>query len=288
MSIKQEPKIALITGATSGIGKEIALGLARAGFTLLIPCRNKQKGQTALEQLKNAGANSVELFIVDLSSQESIHLLAKEIHVRVPHLDLLINNAGSVFTQRRMSVDNIEMTLATNYLGPFLLTQLMIDLLKNSSNPRVINISSAAHTWGTIDLNDLLYESRKYQFLKVYAQSKLLLNIASFESARRLKNQGITINCIHPGAVKTNLGANNAQGTLSKLLEKTIKFFFISPKRAAKPILDLALSPKFSKVTGQYFSKDKAKRSLKIAYDLEFAQQVWEKSELLIKPKFGS
>ena len=282
MSSEKKPKITLVTGATSGIGKEIALGLAQSGSSIVIVCRSKEKGQSVLEELKRAGAYSVELFLADLSSQKAIHLLAKEIHERVTYLDLLINNAGAVFTQRCLSVDNIEMTLATNYLGPFLLTNLMIDLLKNSANPRVINISSAAHTWGNIDLNDLQYESRKYQFMRVYAQSKLLLNIASFEGARRLAEHGITINCIHPGAVKTNLGANNAHGVLSRLLEKTIKFFFISPQKAAKPILDLALSPKLSKITGNYFSKDKVKRASSLAYDLNLAKDLWSKTELLI------
>ena len=279
-------KTCLITGANSGIGKEIALSLASAGMHVIMVCRNPIKGKAALQEIKRiSGSTSVDLLIADLSSQTDIRLLAKTIHEQYPMINILINNAGIFLVKRTLSKDNIEMNLATNYLGPFLLTQLLLDLLKKNAPSRIINISSAAHKMASVDLADLQFEHRKYQFIKAYAQSKLLMNIASFELARRLEGTGVTVNCVHPGSVNTHLGTDNATNVILKMLDKMIKYFFITPKEAAKTPIYLATAEEIDKVTGKYFVKEKPVLASAASYDLDLAKKVWEISERLVNIK---
>lgn len=281
---QDEQKICLVTGANSGIGKEIAIELAVAGARVVMVCRNVERGQAALAEVKaRSGSQQVDLLIADLSSQTAIHALAKTIHERYDALHVLINNAGLVLTKKALSSDGIEMTLATNHLGPFLLTHLLIDLLQQSAPARIINISSAIHKWGRVDLDDLQYVRRKYHFMKAYAQSKLLLNMVSFELARRLAGSGVTVNCVHPGAVKTNLGSESAQSIWLKLLDKAIKFFFISPVNAAKPIIALALSAEFTDQTGQYFSKNQLAKASRASHDAELTKNVSQRTRELVE-----
>ncbi len=276
-------KICLVTGANSGIGKEIAIGLAKSGAHVIMVCRDLKKGQVALEEIKTtSGSKAIDLLIADLSSQIEIRSLAKVVHERYSRLDILINNAGLVLSKRKLSADGIEMTIATNHLGPFLLIRLLLNLLEKSSTSRIINVSSAAHKWARIDLSDLQYENRKYQFMKVYAQSKLLMNIITFELARRLDKTGVTINCIHPGAVKTSLGSENSHNVALKFIDKLIKFFFITPKQAAKNILDLAMSSEWENITGKYFVKGKPAPSSSASYDPLLAKKVWDISSKFV------
>jgi NAD(P)-dependent dehydrogenase (short-subunit alcohol dehydrogenase family) len=268
--------ICLVTGANSGLGKEIALALAKAGAHVIMVCRNAIKGELAFSEIKQkSGSTSVDLLIADLSSQNDIRALADTIHKRYTKLTILINNAGVVQTKKVLSVDGVEMTLATNHYGPFLLTQLLLDLLMQGAPARIINISSAIHKWAKIDLNDLQYSKRKYHFMKAYAQSKLLMNIYTYELARKLAGSGVTVNCVHPGAVKTGLGSANANGWLLKLIDKVIKFFFITPEKAAKSPVSLALSSEMNGVSGNYYARGKATQ---LVFDSEIAKKVWELS----------
>ncbi len=268
-------KICLVTGANSGVGKEISIGLAESGAHVIMVCRDFNKGQAALEEIKKvSGSQTIDLLIADLSSQESIQILSKQIYATYPRLDVLINNAGAVLYKKTLSSEGIEMTLATNYLGPLRLTLALQRLLEKSVPSRIINISSDIHKWAKLDLADLQYERRKYQFMKAYAQSKLLLNIITFDLANKFKDRGITVNAVHPGAVKTALGSDNAHSNILKLIDKLIKFFFLTPQKAAKPILDLALSPKLHDVTGKYFVKGKAVQPSLASCDLMLAERV--------------
>ena len=278
-----DQKICLVTGANSGIGKEIALELALSGAHVIMVCRDFARGSTAFEEIKAlSGSKSIDLLIADLSSQADIHLLVKAIYDRYPALHILINNAGLVLSKKILSVDGIEMTLATNYLGPFLLNNLLIDLLTKSQPSRIINVSSAIHKLAKLDLSDLQYDKRKYQFMKAYAQSKLLMNIMTFELSRRLTGTGITVNCVHPGAVKTSLGSSSAKSSIMKFIDKGIKFFFISPQQAAKTLVVLALSPEVENITGEYFVKGKTVPSSSITRDPVLATTVWEISDKLV------
>jgi NAD(P)-dependent dehydrogenase (short-subunit alcohol dehydrogenase family) len=271
-----DQKICLVTGANSGLGKEIAMGLAKSRAHVIMICRDFNKGQAALEEIKIAsGSQSVDLLITDLSSQKSIQLLSKTIYERYPKLNVLINNAGALFSKKIFSVDGIEMTLATNYLGPLRLTLALQSLLEKSVPSRIINISSDIHKWAKLDLAHLQYKDRKYQFIKAYAQSKLLMNIMTFDLARKLEGTGITVNCVHPGAVKTALGSNNAHSVLLKFIDKLVKFFFLTPKKAAKPILDLIMSPELENTTGKYFVKGRVVKPSPDSYDTTLAKKLW-------------
>jgi len=276
-------KICLVTGANSGIGKEMALALAITGAHVIMVCRNAEKSRVALEQIKAiSGSKSIDLLIADLSSHAEIRSLAKTIHDRYSMLHVVINNAGLVLYKKKLSTEGIELTLTTNHLGPFLLTNLLLDLLEKGAPSRIINVSSAIHKWGKIDLDDLQFERRKYHFMKAYAQSKLLMNIVTFELAQRLEGTGITVNCVHPGAVKTGLGSDKSHHMALKFVDRMIKFFFITPQEAAKTLLYLALSPEMKDISGKYFVKGKPVPSSPISYDPVFAKKVWEISEKLV------
>lgn len=280
--MKYASKICLITGATSGLGKEIALALALAGNHLILVCRNRDKGELVRQEILTKSNVPVDLMIADLSSQNDIRSLVTELQKNYVSIDILINNAALVSRKQLFSIDNIEMTLATNFLAPFLLTNSLLDMLRKSSSARIINISSAVHRWGKIDLNDLQYKKRKYQFMKAYAQSKLLLNIYSFELARRLKGSKITVNCVHPGAVKTNLGSDSADNMFLRLLDKLIKFFFITPAAAAITPVHLACSAEVNGISGKYFVKGKAVKASARSYNAELSKSVWLGAQKLV------
>ena len=200
-------RICIVTGANSGIGKETALGLARMGARVVMVCRNAEKGKAALEEIRReSGSSQVDLLIADMSSQASVRALGEQIRRKYPRLDVLVNNAGGAALARTLSADGIEMTLATNHLGPALLTLLLLDLLKASAPSRIVNVSSCeAQSPARLDMNDLQFERRKYSSVAAYRQSKLLMNTFTFELARRLAGTEVTANCLHPGAVATNI-----------------------------------------------------------------------------------
>ena len=276
-------KVCLVTGANSGVGKEIAMGLARLGAQLVMVCRDTVKGEAAQKEIVAlTGNDNIKLHIADLSSQQAVRALAGQIEAEYPKLHVLINNAGVVLTQKTLSIDAIEMTLATNYLGPFLLTNLLLDKLKSSAPARIINVSSMAYKFGGFNLNDLQFEKRKYSVIKSYGQSKILMNSFSFELARRLGGIGVTVNCLHPGAVKTNLGSNNASNVLLKLTDRVIKLFFISPKKAAETPLYLATSDEVRETSGKFYVKCKPRKSSHLTTDPALAQKIWNLSERLV------
>lgn len=277
-------KICVITGANSGIGKATALGLAKMGAQVVMVCRNADKGEAARQDIKTAsGSQSLDLLIADLSSQAAIHQLSAQLHQRYPAIHVLINNAGVIFTEKQLSVDGIEATLAINYLAPFLLTQLVLDLLFKGAPARIINISSKVYSKGPVDLSDLQFDAHPYHFFQAYAQSKLLLNAMSFELARRLQGKHVTVNCLHPGMVKTNLGHDNPHRFVLSLVGLIGKLFFLSPQAAAKSLLYLATSPVLTDVTGKYFEKGKQVPVTQQAEDPVFAKSLWERSEHLVK-----
>lgn len=270
-------KVCLVTGTTSGIGKITALELARMGARVLMVCRDQERGQAvAREIIAASGNDSVELLLADLSSQSSIRELAAQIHRRHDRLDVLVNNAGVVLPRRSVSVDGIEATFATNHLGYFLLTTLLLDLLTASAPARIVNVSSALHSRGKIDFNDLQGE-RSYTGGGAYNQSKLANVLFTYELARRLDGTGVTANCLHPGVVRTGLG-RNATGRF-KLLLTVVKPFLSSPEKGAETSVYLASSPEAEGVTGQYFVNKRTQRSSPESYDETVAHRLWQVSE---------
>jgi len=276
-------KICLITGANSGIGKATALGLALMGATVVMVCRDRVRGEEAQKEIKAQSSNdAVDLLLVDLSSQQSICQLAETFKQHYTRLDVLINNAGRFTLFRSETVDGFEMTFAVNHLAPFLLTNLLLDLLKASSPSRIINVGSNAHEEGYINMNDL-QSTKGYRAMRSYGQSKLALLLFSYELARRLEGTGVTVNCLHPGFVATNIGQSGAGPVLRAAARAILPHIGTTPEVGAKTSLYLASSPDIEHVTGKYFVKSTPKRSAAISYDEALQHQVWEVSAKLVK-----
>ena len=277
-------KICIVTGANSGIGKETALGLAQLSARVIMVCRNAEKGKAALEEIRReSGSSQVDLLIADMSSQASVRALAEQIQQKYPRLDVLVNNAGRAALARTLSADGIEMTLATNHLGAALLTLLLLDLLKASAPSRIVNVSSTeAQRPARLDTNDLQFERRKYSAVAAYRQSKLLMNAFTFELARRLAGTGVTANCLHPGAVATNIWNSDLLPPLiGKLIVAVVKPFMLNSKQGAAVSLYLATSPEVAQVSGEYFVKSKPAKSNPLSRDPKVMAEVWRYTETM-------
>jgi NAD(P)-dependent dehydrogenase (short-subunit alcohol dehydrogenase family) len=270
-------KTVLITGGTSGIGKATAVAMAAMGADVVITGRNAERGEAAVEEIKGHSTNaSVELILADLSVQSEVRRLAEIFLERHDRLDVLANNAGLVQSKRTETPDGIETTLAINHLAPFLLTNLLLDRLKESAPGYVITVSSEAQRWGSMDFGDL-QSKRKYRGFPVYGMTKLANIMFTYELADRLKGTGVTANCLHPGSVGTNFGQNN-RGPMA-LFFRTFKPFMRSPEQGADTLIWLASSPEVDGVSGKYFSDRKEIEAKEIAYDPDARRRLWEISE---------
>src|SRR5215203_399864 len=269
-------RVCLITGATSGIGKATAMGLANMGASVVMVGRDRSRGEAALAEIKEGSANaSVDLLLADLSSQEEVRWLADEFKEAHPRLDVLINNAGVIRSKRVASADGIEMTFAVNHLAHFLLTNLLLDLLKATAPSRIVNVSSGEQRNGTIDFDDLQGE-KGYKTAKAYGQSKLANVLFTYELARRLEGSGVSANCLHPGVVGTNLGSGvtGALGFTVRALRPLMK----SPEKGAQTSVYLASSPEVEGSSGEYFVKKAEARSSDVSHDKRLARRLWEVS----------
>lgn len=280
---RMQGKVCLITGANSGIGYQTALELARMGATVVMVCRNRAKGEAAQSEIKAKSGNAnIDLLLADLSSQQSIHQLAANFKQRYTQLHVLVNNAGLFSMQRKETVDGIEMTLAVNLLAPFLLTNLLLDVLKASAPARIVNVSSEAQAINFIDMNDL-QGVRKYGGWRAYGQSKLALVLFTYELARKLQGTGVTANCLHPGFVATNFAQSDMAAPLRALTQFVFSLLAISPERGAQTSLYLASSPDVEDITGKYFDKSIPKRSVARSYDESLQRALWKECAELTK-----
>src|ERR671920_1335888 len=246
-------KVCLITGATSGIGKATALGLANMGASVVMVGRDRGRGEAALAEIKEGSGNaSVDLMLADLSSQEQVRRLADEFKETYTRLDVLINNAGGFHSKRITTADGLETTFAVNHLAYFLLTNLLLDVLEASAPSRIVNVSSGDHSNGTIDFDDLQGE-KGYRGAKAYSQSKLAAVLFTYELARRLEGTGVSANCLHPGVVGTNLGSgvSGVFGFMVRAMTPLMK----SPEKGAETSIYLVSSPKVEGLSGRYFVK---------------------------------
>jgi retinol dehydrogenase 14 len=269
-------KTCLITGATSGIGKATTLSLARRGATTLMVSRNKRKGELVRgEIIANSGNKDVILYVADLTSQKSIRSLADEIKTQHSQIDVLVNNAGGIFDTRTETVDGIELTLALNHLASFLLTHLLMNELRTAPAARIVNLSSEAHRYGTMEFGDIGYE-RGYNPLKSYARSKLANILFNYELARRTADTNIIVNTLHPGAVRTNFGKELSG--MAGFVFKHLDIFMRSPEKGAETVIWLASSADVKGMSGKYFRDKKEIRSSKISYDEGVARQLWNVS----------
>jgi retinol dehydrogenase-14 len=269
-------KVCLITGATSGIGKATAMGLANMGASVVMVGRDRGRGEAALAEIKEGSGNaSVDLKLADLSSQEQIRRLAAEFKDAYSRLDVLINNAGVIRSRRTTTADGLETTFAVNHLASFLLTNLLLDALKASAPSRIVNVASGEQRNGTIDFDDLQGE-KEYKTAKAYGQSKLATVLFTYELARRLEGTGVSANCLHPGVVGTNLGSgvSGVFGFTVRALTPLMK----SPEKGAQTSIYLASSSEVEGLSGRYFVKKAEARSSDVSYDEGIAGRLWEAS----------
>lgn len=274
-------KLCLITGATSGIGKATAIELAKLGFNLILTGRSEEIGKNLSDSLIKKYKIKSEFIKCDISSLNDVRNLAGIVNSKYDHLNVLINNAGSRFSDYQKSVDGIELTFATNHLGHFLLTQLLFELLKKSSDARIINVSSSAHYGKQIDIDDLV-SPKEYNRSLVYGRSKLANVLFTYELARRNIFSNVSINAIDPGGVATNFAKNEGLFRWLKHISYYIaKRQLLTPKQGAETIVYLASSDNVKGITGRFFFEKKEKKSTEESYDLDKAKQLWQLSENL-------
>lgn len=281
MASNLQGKTVLISGATNGIGKQSALELAKMGAQVVIIGRNKTKTEESLREIQSGSGNKdVHALIADLSSMAEVRRVAADFRKSYSRLDVLLNNAGAVFASRQETVDGYEMTFALNHLSYFLLTNLLLDMVKASAPSRIVNVSSDAHTSAALNFDDL-QNKQSYGMggFRAYGQSKLMNIMFTYELARRLAGTGVTVNALHPGVVNTGFGRNN-KGLMS-IAMNVISLFTIKPEDGAKTSVYLASSPEVEGVTGKYFDKCKAKQSTAVSYDEAAQKRLWTVSEQL-------
>ncbi|HVC69053.1 MAG TPA: SDR family oxidoreductase [Acidimicrobiales bacterium] len=277
-------KTVVITGGNSGIGKETAVALARAGARTLITARDRARGEAAMADIKaRSGSELVELVVFDLGDLGSVRAGAADILARCLHLDVLVNNAGIILSDRRLTVDGFESTFAVNHLGPFLLTQLLLDRISASAQGRVVNVASTAHSAARRGLDfDDLQSARSYSGMRVYSHSKLANIYFTSELARRLEGTTVTANCLHPGTVATGYGRDEDTEGLLAFGLKVIRPLLMSPEQGARTSVYLSSSPEVAAVSGKYFIKSKQRRPSKVALDAAAARRLWDASEQLV------
>lgn len=265
-------KFCLITGANSGIGKATAIGLAKLNAHIVMLCRDKTRGEEAKSEIiTESGNESIDLLLADLASQQSIRQFVAELQMKYDKLHILINNAGVNPSKRYETVDGLEKTFAINTLAPFLLTNLLLPTIKNSIPARIINVASAVQS-KSINFENLQF-NKHFRSWKTYSQSKTALIIITYEFARRLNGSGVTVNCLHPGGVKTNI-IQDYKGII-KFFTKIIFSFAKNPEEGAKTSIYLASSPKVEKVSGKYFIDKKEAKSKDVTYNKSIAERLW-------------
>ncbi len=271
-------KVALVTGGTSGIGKATAMALAAMGADVVVVGRDRERGESAAAEIRDQTGARVDLALADLASRAGVRGLVDEFRRRYDRLDVLVNNAGLVQSTRTETPDGLETTFATNHLAPFLLTNLLLDMLKESAPSRVVTVSSEAERWGNIDFDDL-QSKKRYRGFPVYGMTKLANIMFTYELAERLEGTGVTATCMHPGAVNTRFGTNN-RGPMT-ILFRAFKPFMRTPEQGADTVIWLATSLDVEGVSGRYYADRKPIEPKKIANDPEARRRLWEESERL-------
>ena len=258
----------LVTGATDGLGKRVARELAAKGTTVLVHGRSPERLEATLEELRGqTSSQKVGSYLADLSSLAAVRDLADRILSEYDRLDVLVNNAGIIVQERKESEDGYELTFAVNYLSHFLLTSLLLPLLKDSAPARVVNVASAGQS--PIDFDDPMLE-RGYDAMRAYSQSKLAQIMFTFELAERLSGTGVSVNALHPASLMD-----------TKMVQDTFGYTMSTVEEGSEAVVRLAVSPELEGVTGRYFDGTREARADGQAYDKEARQRLWELSEEL-------
>ncbi|XP_006001643.1 retinol-DH_like_SDR_c domain-containing protein [Latimeria chalumnae] len=277
-------KVAVITGANTGIGKETAQDLARRGARIVIACRDTKKGEEAAAEIrKSTGNGNVVVRRLDLASLASVQQFASEIQEAEPRLDVLINNAGVMMCPKGKTEDGFEMQLGVNHLGHFFLTNLLLEKLKSSAPSRIVNVASKGHTFGKIHFDDIFLD-KNYKSLDCYNQSKLANILFTKELARKLKGTGVTTYSLHPGVIWTDLGRHVLTGypLLKKLLTLPLLFFMKTPVQGAQTTIYCAVAEELQDISGLYYSDCALMEPAPQAKDDQAARRLWDLSAKLV------
>ncbi|WP_312458568.1 SDR family oxidoreductase [Proteiniclasticum sp.] len=270
-----EKKIALVTGANSGMGMASARMLARKGYFVLMLVRSEKRGSEAFKMLNEDQPDCFQLILCDLSDLQSVRRAAASIGETYEKIDVMLNNAGVITTQRELTKEGLEMQFAVNHVGHFLLTMLLLQKLQKGS--RIIQVASGAHKWGDIHFEDLSLE-KSFRPFKAYGQSKLANVLFAKELSKKLAPYGITVNSCHPGAVATNMGVNRETG-FGRGITKLLKPFFRSPEEGAATAVYLATAPSIEGITGEYFYDGKPGKVSRKARDEELSKKLFQWTE---------
>jgi NAD(P)-dependent dehydrogenase (short-subunit alcohol dehydrogenase family) len=273
-------KIALVTGATAGIGHATATALAAQGWSVIVAGRNREKAERTVQSIRSGtGSDAVQYVLGDFSDLDQVRAMAAAVQEQTERLDVLVNNAGAFYNARLDTPYGVERTFIVNYLAPFTLTHLLLPALRASAPARIVNVSSEAHRSGRLDLDDLGFE-RRYMGFKAYARSKLALVIWSHELARCLEGTGVTVNALHPGHVATSI-FKVQPAWVGRIVQRVMARFSERPEEAAARVVYLATSAEVEGATGKYFVKGSAVESAPLSYDEEAARRLWQASERL-------
>jgi retinol dehydrogenase 12 len=283
MTSESRPRVCLLTGATLGIGRAAAEALAPMGMELVLVARDRARLEALAAELRQRTPGAkVGVLSGDLSRMSEVRRVAGEFRATHDRLDLLLNNAGAIFSQRELTSEGLERTLALNHLAYFVLTEELLPLLKASAPARIVNVSSDAHMGMRVDVDDLNYARGRYRPFVAYGRSKLMNILFTRELARRLAGTGVTANAMHPGFVRSGFGQNNA-GFLGRFIKLGFPFAR-TPERGARTLVWLATSPAVEGVTGKYFHDERESRISSAAQDMEVARRLWEASVRLAGP----
>ena len=271
-------RLAIVTGANSGMGMATTAALSDEGAKVIMLCRSRERGQAAFKKLMEKQDRHLELMLCDLGDYSSIRTFAAQVREMYRHVDILVNNAGFISLDRQETKEGLERQFGINHIGHFLLTTELLDLMGEGT--RIINVASGAHKVGKIHFDDINLE-HGYNVVKAYSQSKLANVLFTRELSRRLSDRGITVNCCHPGAVATNMGVDRETG-FGKTITRLLRPFFQTPEEGARTAVFLATDDSVKDVTGEYFYRCRIARSSKRSQDPELAKKLYDLSEQLI------
>ena len=271
-------KIAVVTGANSGMGFATARALIKEGATVIMLCRDETRGKEAYKKLLEDGNGRTYLILCDLGDYDSIRRFAAQVKEQFGRVDVLVNNAGFISLDRQFTKEGVERQFGINHVGHFLLTKKLIPVMP--SGARIVNVASGAHKTGRIHFRDINL-SKGFNVITAYSQSKLANVLFTRELARRLAPRGITANCCHPGAVATNIGIDRNTG-FGKTITGMLKPFFLTPEEGADTAIFLATDDSVSDISGEYFYKRKIARSSHQSKDMKLAKQLWRFTDKLI------
>ena len=276
-----EGKVAIVTGANSGMGMATTAALSDMGARVIMLCRNEERGEKALSELMKKAGRSLELIICDLGDYDSIRRFVKQVKSEYERIDILVNNAGFISLDRQETKEGLERQFGINHIGHFLLTELL--LCKMGKGSRIVIVASGAHKTGRIHFEDINL-THGFNVIKAYSQSKLANVLYTRELARRTRKRGITVNCCHPGAVATNIGIDRDTG-FGKTITGILKPFFQTPEQGARTAIFLATDDSVKNISGEYFYKCKVANSSKRSKDMRLARKLSVFSKKLILKK---